>query len=422
MAQLLASAAFLLLARVAAAASTPSSWLASGCQSLSVNVAKSYCPVGLIAGCVASGYNFVWDAAGNVIFAPLIDPASVSSCRSYLGSATGGNALAGNLVLNDEYGGSYTATYTTGNVTVSVPDPTQSAGSTCPIVFDRGSCVADSNFAPVGSLTYASSTCASPSPCFTGGMNWIADGFSRVAFLSKDANAFTDECSAYIGVATPTVQSAPLDAGTVQLIYSAGGPGYLTPVNGGVTVTYSTNSVVVTPNTKSSNCTMTFTRPAGAVAYVTSVAQLTGYTTATFGTAQAAAFAMAMAAQLSVLANAVTITGVTTAPGRRHLAAGSVNVAFSVATTAGGLQALTASVQAARSGSASTLAALKSAGLTACTSVSLVAPASSTAPPVPTSSLPVTTTLSPSTSPSSATRASVTLAATALVSLAAMAA
>ena len=127
---------------------------------------------------------------------------------------------------------------------------------------------------------------------------------------------------------------------------------------------------------------------------MSSVATLGGYTTRTFGTAQAAAFKTGVAIMASVItpvaASDVTITSVTdaTAAGR-HLLAGSVNVSFSVATTPADAGALSTAFGATFS-SSSTLSVLQNAGLKDVTSVLLDAPTTGATQPVATTSLPNT--------------------------------
>jgi hypothetical protein len=128
---------------------------------------------------------------------------------------------------------------------------------------------------------------------------------------------------------------------------------------------------------------------------VSSVATLGGYTTRTFGTAQAAAFKTGVAIMASVItpvaASDVTITSVTdaTAAGR-HLLAGSVNVSFSVATTPANAGALSTAIGATFSSSSTLLSVLQNAGLKDVTSVLLDAPTTGATQPVATTSLPNT--------------------------------
>lgn len=110
-----------------------------------------------------------------------------------------------------------------------------------------------------------------------------------------------------------------------------------------------------------------------AVTYVAASATLGGYTQATFGTKEVGQFQYAMADLLNVANNAVVVTSVANAPGRRHLLAG-VTVAFSVTATVGTANTLSTALAAPVSATA-----LQGAGLTAVTSVAVaVAPAAAT--------------------------------------------
>ena len=107
---------------------------------------------------------------------------------------------------------------------------------------------------------------------------------------------------------------------------------------------------------------------------VSASATLGGYTVATFGQAEQAAFAVAMAGVAGVDTSAVTIGAVTdAAAGRRRLSAGSVAVAFTVTAASEGLAGGVASSITAVSPAAFT-SALQSSGLTACTGVAMSPP------------------------------------------------
>jgi hypothetical protein len=125
-----------------------------------------------------------------------------------------------------------------------------------------------------------------------------------------------------------------------------------------------------------------------AVAFVSAIATLTGYTSATFGSIEFAAFDTAMATQLSVPVSAVIITSVTDAVvSGRHLLATSIVVAYSVQTTVAGLATMRTAMAAPLS-----VAAFQSAGLTSVSAISATV-----------SSAPTSTTPSPSTPPSPST-------------------
>ena len=123
--------------------------------------------------------------------------------------------------------------------------------------------------------------------------------------------------------------------------------------------------------------------------YLSATATLTGYTAASFGTAQATAFSSAMAASLQVPPVSVIVTGVTdVAVAGRHLLATSVAVSFAVAATTSTLANVTAALA-----TPPTVAALQAAGLAACSGVSVSAPtgSGSTVAPVVATNLPTTT-------------------------------
>ena len=152
--------------------------------------------------------------------------------------------------------------------------------------------------------------------------------------------------------------------------------------------------------------------PALTVTYVTVTHTLGGYTTATFGSAQAAQFAAALAQSVGLTADAVTITSVTDVPAsghRRHrrkalavadsahagrallATGGGVAVASSIRTTS---PTVAASVSAALVATPLTAATLQSMGLASCTGVVVTTPPAT----VTTSTQPVdaTATLPPS--------------------------
>jgi hypothetical protein len=121
--------------------------------------------------------------------------------------------------------------------------------------------------------------------------------------------------------------------------------------------------------------------PAGTPAFVTVTLSLGGYSTATFGTTQAAQLKSALAAATRVPASSVHVTGVRARAnaGRRSLSQVSgVDVDVSIATTAGvAATALSSDLQTL------TAAVLRAAGLVSCTDLALAtAPGLSTSAPV----------------------------------------
>jgi len=89
----------------------------------------------------------------------------------------------------------------------------------------------------------------------------------------------------------------------------------------------------------------------------------------------------------------LSITAVSDAPAGRHLLAAAVNVAFSVATTAGTASTVSANVQSVINGPAA-LAAFQSAGLTACTALSVATPTTGVTSPIDTTAMLPPTTVS----------------------------
>ena len=127
-----------------------------------------------------------------------------------------------------------------------------------------------------------------------------------------------------------------------------------------------------------------------ATAYVSAALTVSGYSTSTFGTAQASIFTSVIATGLSVSASAITITSVTTAasPGRRLTQTG-VTVAFSIQTTGSASTALVSSISTLTN--TVTTTSLQVAGLTACTGISIASQGSvGTTTPTATTALPNT--------------------------------
>ena len=112
--------------------------------------------------------------------------------------------------------------------------------------------------------------------------------------------------------------------------------------------------------------------------YVSSVATLTGYTVATFGTLQASQFKQAIATAFSISSSSVAITSVTNAVGR-HLLQSSVAVAFTVTTTSANAATVT-TLMSNVSGSGAVMSFV-GAGLTSCTGVSVATPTSGSQQP-----------------------------------------
>ena len=149
--------------------------------------------------------------------------------------------------------------------------------------------------------------------------------------------------------------------------------------------------------------------------FLSSTATLGGYTVASFGTYEAAAFC-------AVVKNATgaincTVTGVQ-ASSRRHLLTAGVVVAYTVQTVPTN-QAAVSAVMASPTGALASTAAFMSAGLTAITSAvpSTATPSVAASTPTAAAPLPVTSAPAPANSPAAAARpmlaAAMLLAATA---------
>ena len=124
-------------------------------------------------------------------------------------------------------------------------------------------------------------------------------------------------------------------------------------------------------------CGTTNCNSATAPTYLAASAVLGGYTTTTFGTMQAGQFAYGMATALSVSYSAVTVTSVTATTMRRSLLAAGVNVGFTVQASVTSAPALSAALAVPLNA-----AVLKSAGLSAVTSVAITSSAPNAAVPV----------------------------------------
>ena len=138
--------------------------------------------------------------------------------------------------------------------------------------------------------------------------------------------------------------------------------------------------------------------PPSAAAFVSVTLLLSGYSVATFGTGEAAAFKAAVAAPIGVATSAVTVTAVVAASRRHLLQSGGVSVAFTVQTAATPASVATLLTRV-------TPAALQSAGLRSCTAVAVSGtPTAATTAPAATTTLPVTAPVMPAAQSSSAGR------------------
>ena len=143
--------------------------------------------------------------------------------------------------------------------------------------------------------------------------------------------------------------------------------------------------------------------------FVSATLALSGYTVASFGTGEAAAFKGAIAAPIGVAASDVTITSVAAAARRRLLATSGVSVAFSVRTSAS-VSSVTAAVTSV------TASSLRSAGLSQLTAVAVSGtPSATTTPPTATTTLPITAAMTSSSAPAKAVRSALLLGATLVV-------
>jgi hypothetical protein len=196
-------------------------------------------------------------------------------------------------------------------------------------------------------------------------------GISSMAAALPSSVASSDPALAFASV---TTANAALTANVLSLVAAAA----VTQSN--ITATMATLAALVASRMPA---------PPAAI-YVTVTHTLGGYTTATFGSAQAAQFIAVLAASVSVSASAVTITNVADVPAaghRRHRrkALAVASPSGRALMQSGGGVAVSSSIQVASTGLATvvsaalvasplTTASLQAAGLASCTGVAVSTP------------------------------------------------
>ena len=253
-------------------------------------------------------------------------------------------------------------------------------------------------------------------------------GYPAAGFIASGSSNFAicQNVSAFyaLGNTVPGTTAPPMGVSGIQsptwmstVLYNSAG-GYF---SGAATPPPAAPSPAVSPpaGTPATSPPPASTPAAVANSVITSAVTLAGYTTTTFGTAQAAGFKSAWAMYLSVSTSSIVITGVSNAAAGRHLLQTGVTVSFAV--TAASASAATTIATALTTYPASFQSTL-TASLPLATSLPVVAMAPTTGSTVPadtTSSLPVTTT--PMASAANTVRAPAMVAASALAVVAALA-
>ena len=372
-------------------------FLTGGVCSATPSTGALQCREGMVGALNSNGGSALYTAAtaGNLASTPF--PAG-SMCYSYLYVGSGNSS-----------GNNFTR-YTGGNMTGCFLDFSNGQGLNSNFV----SCATDNCGAPVPTGPQCPTANASvATSCYTG----ISGPTAAVAILGAvlqmsapftPANkaggptclAATIPCSTLVAVSQGVVTATSCPPSQTLSLYSSA-PAVAPGEDGGTCSDMLTSFSASLNSTAILGCgTNNCNAPASTV-YVAASATLDGYTVATFGTAETAQFARAMASSLGVAASAVTVTGVSAAPapaGRRLLS--GVVVAFTVTTTVSSSATLTTALAAPLPAST-----FQSAGLTKVTTVA-AAPAASTATaptPIVAASLPQTGTgAAPSAAPVSA--------------------
>ena len=214
-----------------------------GAQSMSYASSAGACPAS-VPPCVQAGYQYIYDANGNLAFVPN-DTSNADACPDFYGYAVSTGSNTGAFTL---YTGSFSTTlsgtYTATQITIGVP---YNSG-TCTQTFNRGA--AGGNEAVLTYQSYTGGSTCAPGACLTSGFNAIINtNTGGLALLSADSNS-TDACYAYFGAVTSgstfSISNVimPTQAGPTEQAY--------TGVTG--TVSSSNGLVVSTPG----GCTYTF--------------------------------------------------------------------------------------------------------------------------------------------------------------------
>jgi hypothetical protein len=225
-----AAATVLLLACTAAMARTGA---AQGSQALSYSSysTASGCPT--LPSCYRSGYYYIYDASGDVVFIP-----NSNACPSYLGiTNTGSTEETGSMTLYDADGNSYGATY---GSTLAV-----SLTAGCAVTFTPLS-APPSDVDKYGFASYTGGAACAPGACVQAGYNAVADATGAVAFLSAST---ADGCDGYFASVSAGGSSGSL------VFQSVLANNVITPLNAGdITGSYSPTNVVVSRG----GCSYTF--------------------------------------------------------------------------------------------------------------------------------------------------------------------
>lgn len=234
---------------LACAAATARTGAAQGAQKLTYSsYTGGSCPT--LTSCLTSGFDYIWDATGDVVFTAIGGSAS-SPCASYLATTDAGSSTSsGALSLVDADANTYSATYTASTLSVTVT-------TGCVAVFSRGAAV-DAQFYAYSSYTGAAATCA-PDACTRAGFNNVADASSTVVFLSASTST-NPGCNGYSATGTATTDST----GTLTFIAVIADNSVAALPAGAVTGTYTATSITV--SAPQDNCAWTFTLPSASAA------------------------------------------------------------------------------------------------------------------------------------------------------------
>jgi hypothetical protein len=224
-----------------------------------------------LSTCVTSGFTYIYDLTGNVVFVP---KSTDSSCDAFVGFANAGNTtVSGSLQLTNDGSTYVTATYTATQMMVP-------ATAACVVTFARGA--VGSNNDETAELNYASysggASCA-PDGCTTAGYNFIVHASTAtVAFLSRSGNEST-ACNGYVGTATPSG-----NGGSIAVDYELTGNSVQQPFTT-LTATYSETGLTSTGG----GCTYNFV-VAQSSAAAGSAGKLAAVAATVFAAAAVAAF------------------------------------------------------------------------------------------------------------------------------------
>jgi hypothetical protein len=228
---------------LACAAATARTGAAQGAQTLSYTSYTNSAGCPALDSCVTSGFDYIWDAYGDVVFVPIAGTPS-SPCTSYLGTAASSStATSGALTLEDDNSNSYSATYTASTLSVTL-----AAG--CVVSFSRGAATGAQTYAYT---SYTGGAACAPDACVMAGYNSAADASANVAFLSASTTT-TLGCSGYLTTASAASSSSSSGSLTFTNFISSN---TVIPIPAGdMSGTYTATSVTVST---AAGCTATFT-------------------------------------------------------------------------------------------------------------------------------------------------------------------